>query len=174
MTDTKLLVLGFWDAVIECLVQFHKKDYGEAYLLALDLRRRLAAVGARLDEIDIFYNEEPFYVACTLAGQELDAHDYWERYEAILEGAYSGHTTPSPDVPMTQAVVVHQTPFTAEELSRSTSKPTLLAEKPSARELAVTFGVVEESQPGSSDILEIQRTKRKGKSRVPARSSRSE
>ncbi len=120
MTSTKTLILGFWDAVVECLVQFHGIDHGQAYLLTLDLRRRLAVRGARLEEVDLFYHEEPFKIACTLANHELDIDKHWGQYEAILDRAYGPATASEKHTAQTTLLEFYATRAPSTDVERVT------------------------------------------------------
>lgn len=129
------LVLGFWDAVVECLVQFHKLDYGKAYLLTTDLRRRLTEAGAKLDEIDLFYHKEPFDVACTLAGNELDMDKYHAQYLEILDNVYDPQTKGGASSPPSQVQSLSPSWMTQLEnlLESITSESTTKEDDPNER-----------------------------------------
>lgn len=59
---------AFWEVVEKCLVKFHNLTPQVATTKALEFRRELESPPAGIDG-DIVYHEEPFYVACRLAGQ---------------------------------------------------------------------------------------------------------
>ena len=59
---------AFWEVVEECLVEFHQESRPVAQLTALAFRRQLESPPVGIDG-DPIYHEEPFYVACQLAGQ---------------------------------------------------------------------------------------------------------
>lgn len=107
------MMLKFWDVLVECLVEFHHLDYGQAHEEVVELRGRLresdrlvmakdynAAPGPtaylsssfRREQAsdvvrpsDIVYHEEPFYLACDLMDRQLKIEDHQEKYNAILE-----------------------------------------------------------------------------------------
>lgn len=59
---------AFWEVVEECLVEFHQLPRQDAMIKALEFRRKVESPPPDIDG-DIVYHEEPFYVACQLAGQ---------------------------------------------------------------------------------------------------------
>jgi hypothetical protein len=70
MNETQLtptLRDAFWQAVEECLVEFHQKTPRNALLEAAQLRREVETTPPGLNG-DLIYHAEPFYVACDLAG----------------------------------------------------------------------------------------------------------
>jgi len=77
---------SYWLVVRECLVTFH----GEKRLIA---HRRVNFYRARIDSAepqiasDVFYHNEPFDIACDIAGRDLLMNeDLFTKYERILEG----------------------------------------------------------------------------------------
>jgi hypothetical protein len=58
---------AFWQAVEDCLVEFHSKSPRDATYEAAKLRRDLENSPPDIDG-DIIYHSEPFYVACDIAG----------------------------------------------------------------------------------------------------------
>ena len=70
----------FWEVVEECLVEFHQLHRPDAIAAALDFRRQFESAPAGIDG-DLVYHDEPFYVACGIAG----LHDVREQ-ERLLQG----------------------------------------------------------------------------------------
>jgi hypothetical protein len=58
---------AFWSVVQDCLVEFHKMDPSRAQTAAMGLRARIESPPGGING-DMIYHEEPFYVACDLAG----------------------------------------------------------------------------------------------------------
>lgn len=82
--------LKFWDIVVECLMKFHNLTPSEAHQKAIELRSRLRKSDrpeAMVYPSGMVYHEEPFYIACNLAGRQLKLlnSEYQERYNAILQ-----------------------------------------------------------------------------------------
>ncbi len=83
---------AYWDVVVECLTQFHHFSEMEARRQSNDLRAKIENPPEEpelkpfyhADLTDLFYNTEPFDVACNLADQELDYLQYRDAYFAIL------------------------------------------------------------------------------------------
>lgn len=75
---------AFWEAVIDCLVQFHGLSSIEARARARCRRMELERVLGNRFEPGIIYHDEPFYVAERLAGRALDLQRYRVEYDAIL------------------------------------------------------------------------------------------
>ncbi len=59
--------LAYWGAVEDCLVHFHQLSKPMAHGKTNALRRKLASLPTDIDA-DIIYHDEPFYVACDIAG----------------------------------------------------------------------------------------------------------
>ncbi|MSQ09537.1 MAG: hypothetical protein EXR52_00810 [Dehalococcoidia bacterium] len=79
---------AYWEAVRQCLVRFHGMSSKAARDVVSRYRLRLRESGPpmrtlRADE-DIVCHEEPFYLACDLAGSVLDETRYWSAYEELL------------------------------------------------------------------------------------------
>lgn len=73
---------SFWDAIQEFLVRIHGKTYEEAFNIVVDHKRKLGEAGR--DVLAIAYHENPFHLACDLAGNEMDAQAYIDVYREIL------------------------------------------------------------------------------------------
>jgi hypothetical protein len=65
---------AFWSVVEDCLKRFHDHGEARAHQSALDLRRQVESPPPGIDG-ELIYHDEPFYVACDLAG----IHDNPER-----------------------------------------------------------------------------------------------
>jgi hypothetical protein len=70
---------AFWQAVEDCLVEFHAKKRPNALQKTAELRREFEAPPPGIDG-DLIYHSEPFYVACEIAGM-LDPR----KQEKLLE-----------------------------------------------------------------------------------------
>ena len=92
--DIELLKNAFWAIVADCLHSFHHMSRGEAEA-SVDanrgrLEQSLSCAGQPAAwEGELFYHGEPFYVACDIAGRELEIAPFRERYEAMQEQHYS-------------------------------------------------------------------------------------
>ena len=75
---------AFWQLVTACLMGFHGFSESEADRESLDLRRRIESPPVGLSS-DIFYHEEPFFVACDLAERDLDLSEYRHQFDAISD-----------------------------------------------------------------------------------------
>ena len=86
----------FWAVVRDCLREFHGISVGTAQRKARLLRK---SVEARSDDaVMMFYHDEPWYVACSLARQKLDAEEHAERY-LYLRDTKHGFVAPQQPVP---------------------------------------------------------------------------
>jgi hypothetical protein len=73
----------FWRVVRRCLREFH--DASPAVLARVGrLRQRIDE--APIEEIEIFFHGEPFFVACNLARCQLSIEDFLEPYLEIRDG----------------------------------------------------------------------------------------
>jgi hypothetical protein len=59
----------FWRAVHDCLVQFHHLASAQAQRRVREFRLRLQSAPEDIDG-DLIFHEEPFALACRLAGRE--------------------------------------------------------------------------------------------------------
>jgi hypothetical protein len=75
---------AYWDVTRDSLIQFHRIAPEEAGRLVATLRERLARTGEPMAE-EMIYHDEPFYVACDLAGTELDPFKFEAEYQRLLE-----------------------------------------------------------------------------------------
>lgn len=91
--DIEPLKDAFWAIVVDCLVEFHGMALGEASS-AIDTLRALLAIplpggGPTAPwESELFYHNEPLYVAGDIAGREADADAVAAKYEAIQDRHY--------------------------------------------------------------------------------------
>jgi metal-sulfur cluster biosynthetic enzyme len=74
---------AFWGVVEDCLVEIHHTPRWQAQALVKDLRKKIEQPPAGLQG-DIIYHDEPFDVACDLAGNSLGLSPYRQKYETIL------------------------------------------------------------------------------------------
>lgn len=75
---------AFWGAVEDCLVDFHKLSRPDAQARVNDLRCRIAQPPSGLSG-EIIYHDEPFDVACDLAGKHLSLPQHRSQYDGILQ-----------------------------------------------------------------------------------------
>lgn len=93
LVDARPLKDAFWAIIVDCLVLFHGISPAEATAAADDLRARietplpLEGPPAPWDK-DLFYHNEPLYVADDIAGRETDAGLAAAEYEAIQDRHY--------------------------------------------------------------------------------------
>jgi hypothetical protein len=73
----------FWSVVEECLREFHHLSPVDAVEKGRELRRKLKAAPPGIMG-ELIYHDEPFDVACELAGRHLDLGQYRAQYDAIL------------------------------------------------------------------------------------------
>jgi hypothetical protein len=78
---------AFWAATVECLVRFHGCTESRARAGVAAFRDRVSrAPVSRPDEM--VYHDEPFNVACSIAGRELDQSGVMEEYDRILDDTF--------------------------------------------------------------------------------------
>jgi hypothetical protein len=75
--------------VVDCLVEFHDMRRTEAKQLVSEFKANLQALPPEIDR-DIVYHDEPFNVACDLAGNDLPSGRYDEQYDVIRDRHYPG------------------------------------------------------------------------------------
>ncbi len=84
----------FWDIVVECLVRFHRLDALSARREADSLRGRIESPPPGISG-ELIYHDEPFYVACDIAGdpdsgsKNKKMTEYRSIYEAIVRQVWS-------------------------------------------------------------------------------------
>jgi hypothetical protein len=77
---------SYWLVVRECLVAFHDQKRLIANAHVNFYRARIDSAEPRIAS-DIFYHNEPFDIACDIAGRDLLMNeDLFAKYERILEG----------------------------------------------------------------------------------------
>lgn len=82
-----LEVDAFWLATIECLLRYHGFTHEEATSGVAAFRHRIAQSPLpRPDEM--VYHDEPFNIACDIAGRDLDRFAIIDEYERLLDDAY--------------------------------------------------------------------------------------
>lgn len=88
--DVEGLKDAFWDIVADCLERFHAYEPSVARIAALDLRDVVESPRHPPEsyEGDLFYHGEPFYVACDIAGRQLDLPVYRAEYDCIVGNRY--------------------------------------------------------------------------------------
>jgi len=81
------LAASFWAAVQDCLVEFHHLERGVAAAQVTSLWRRLpkGPSGDGPSFEDMIYHEEPWYIACNLAGTELPLRQYQPACHDLLK-----------------------------------------------------------------------------------------
>jgi hypothetical protein len=75
---------AYWEVTRDCLIHFHGLAPEEAGLRVASLRERLVRTGVPMAE-EMIYHDEPFYVACDLAGTELDPFEFDNEYQRLLQ-----------------------------------------------------------------------------------------
>ena len=75
---------SFWGVIEDCLVEVHKLSRADAHAKTNDLRTRIERPPPGISS-EPFYHEEPFDIACDLAGRELKLSRYRKQYDAILK-----------------------------------------------------------------------------------------
>jgi hypothetical protein len=73
----------FWGVVEDCLVEFHKLSKHDARQESLYLRTQIKSPPPGLSS-EIFYHNDPFYVACDMMGNQFDLSQYYPKYDTIL------------------------------------------------------------------------------------------
>lgn len=73
----------FWRVVEDCLVIIHQLAPADARMRTNDLRVRVENPPRGIFG-DLIYHDEPFDVACDLAGKKLDLANYRSIYDQIL------------------------------------------------------------------------------------------
>jgi hypothetical protein len=77
---------SFWDATLECLVEFHDKGHKEAFKMLTDYKARVRQISPpELSKgiMAVTYHEEPFYLANKLAHNDLDSREHIDKYNEI-------------------------------------------------------------------------------------------
>ena len=92
MTNPTVFTIGnkakdaFWNVVEDTLVEIFGLPRHDAHQKSRDLRTRIELPLPGIDNLsEIFYHNEPFYIACDIAEKELDPVHFDPRYEAILK-----------------------------------------------------------------------------------------
>ncbi|HEX8670966.1 MAG TPA: hypothetical protein VF710_03720 [Longimicrobium sp.] len=81
-----LEVDAFWLATIDCLVRYHGLTHEEARSGVATFRHRIAQSPLPNPD-EMVYHDEPFNVACDIAGSELDRFAIIDEYERLLNDA---------------------------------------------------------------------------------------
>ena len=79
---------AFWGAVEDCLVSFHNLQREAAAGKVTSLWRRLRepdGYQGATSYADMIYHEEPWYIACNLAGSDVSIQEHQSSYEKILK-----------------------------------------------------------------------------------------
>jgi hypothetical protein len=92
--DVEPLKDAFWAIVVDCLHHFHRMDSFTAQEAAAALRNRVEAPSVHDRpppgyNAEIFYHNEPFYVACDIAAHDLDVESRRAEYESIQRERYA-------------------------------------------------------------------------------------
>jgi hypothetical protein len=74
---------GYWAVVRDCLIQFHRLTRQAARDKCNELRGKIESPPPGYSS-DLFYHNEPFDIACELAGHDLDFSKFCTQYEQIL------------------------------------------------------------------------------------------
>jgi hypothetical protein len=89
--DSKPLKDAYWQIVADCLRVFHGYTAEAACCAARDLRARVEPSADPFPGYmrDIFYNREPFDVACQIAGRELPLAAHADVYTPMMRERYA-------------------------------------------------------------------------------------
>lgn len=79
----------YWEIVRECLRQFYGFTVTKALTSARKFRREMEEANLE-NEV---YHDEPYEIACDIAGIEPSYDDHWDAYRAIREKVMPGQTT---------------------------------------------------------------------------------
>jgi hypothetical protein len=74
----------YWCIVEDSLVELHRMTRAKAHSKVRKLRNEIDSLESELER-GLFYHMEPFYVACALAGNELDFFEHRDAYIAISD-----------------------------------------------------------------------------------------
>ena len=78
---------AFWAATVECLVRYHGYTHEDARGGIAQFRERISR--ARISDPEkMVYHDEPFNVACDIAGRELDRFGIIDEYERLLDDTW--------------------------------------------------------------------------------------
>lgn len=84
----KIEVDAFWAATVECLVRYHGYTHRDARGGVAGFRERISR--APISHPDkMVYHDEPFNVACSIAGRELDRFGVIDEYERLLDDTWN-------------------------------------------------------------------------------------
>jgi ribosomal 30S subunit maturation factor RimM len=74
---------AYWEVVERCLIEFHQLEERAARERLADFR--IAVSSEKLENPEIVFHNEPFYLACDLMGTRLEIAANQDRYAKILE-----------------------------------------------------------------------------------------
>ncbi|RJQ78952.1 MAG: hypothetical protein C4519_11420 [Desulfobacteraceae bacterium] len=74
----------YWEIVKECLVKLHHRNENSAFWSCNLLRAKIDNPPKNGMTGDLFYNLEPFSVACQMANNDLDFQINSKKYSRIL------------------------------------------------------------------------------------------
>jgi hypothetical protein len=84
---------AYWEIVVDCLERFHGYSRSAAWEAASNLRSDLSSLptGETLPpyDVELFYNEEPYYMACDIAGRDLPPGVHDREYQAVVRERYA-------------------------------------------------------------------------------------
>jgi hypothetical protein len=75
---------SFSQVVVDCLIEFHGRDPAAALSESNALRQQVEQAPLGICG-DVIYHDEPFDVACDLAGTKFDLAQHRSRYDLILQ-----------------------------------------------------------------------------------------
>jgi hypothetical protein len=90
--DVEPLKGAYWEIVTDCLEAFHGYEHAAACQAVCELRHAIEF--PRPEDVppgyhgELFFHNEPFYVACDVAGRELDPAAVAQEYDALVRYRY--------------------------------------------------------------------------------------
>jgi len=92
MVETEALI-GFWDTVRTCLIEFHDLSPAAAQRKVTELWARLAGLAPSQDSKkaemppsdDLIYHDQPWYIACNLVHCDKPLAPHRTAYKKILQ-----------------------------------------------------------------------------------------
>jgi hypothetical protein len=97
--DLQALKEAYWGIVTGCLERFHNFSHWQALAASRDLRDVIES--PRYQDApppgynsELFYHSEPFYVACDVAGRDLNLAEHRAEYDELVRSWYAAAEEP--------------------------------------------------------------------------------